>query len=100
MKYILVVWSKVGHDSEAWTGRTVYTHENLEYLYRPVPRYALDIQVRANHNAHIALTCAPRDTQPMIEIFLGGWENSASAIRYNKEKPDKVTVPQKWNEVV
>ncbi|XP_054278824.1 uncharacterized protein LOC128997238 isoform X1 [Macrosteles quadrilineatus] len=73
-------------------GETIYTHDTLEYAYRPVPRYSLDIHVRASHNAHIALTSAPRETSPMYEVFLGGWENSASAIRYNREKPDKVHV--------
>lgn len=72
-------------------GQTIFTHDTLEYVYRPVPRFSLDVHIRADHNAHIALTGAPQETRPMYEIFLGGWDNSASAIRYNQEKPDKVS---------
>lgn len=71
-------------------GSKISTHDNLEYTYRPAPRVALDIHVRCPHNAHIALTSGANDTSPMYEILLGGWDNTASVIRYNKEKPDKV----------
>ena len=75
-----------------YSDERIYTRDSLEYVYRPVPKLALDIHVRAAHNAHVALTNGPRDSQPMYEILLGGWENSASVIRYSKEKPDKVNI--------
>jgi len=31
-----------------------------------------------------------KESEPMIEVLLGGWKNTASAIRYNKQTPDKV----------
>lgn len=30
----------------------------------------------------------PNETQPLIEVFIGGWQNSKSIIRYNQTKPD------------
>ncbi|KDR23720.1 C3 and PZP-like alpha-2-macroglobulin domain-containing protein 8 [Zootermopsis nevadensis] len=73
-------------------GAEITTVDNLEYSYRPVPEGALHIEVRAPSNAHIALTSANHETEPMYEILLGGWENTASVIRYNRQKPDKVRV--------
>jgi hypothetical protein len=71
-------------------GAEITTVDNLQYSYRPVPEGALHIEVRAPSNAHIALTSANHETEPMYEILLGGWENTASVIRYNRQKPDKV----------
>lgn len=71
-------------------GAEITTVDNLQYTYRPVPVGALHIEVRAPSNAHIALTSANHETEPMYEILLGGWENTASVIRYNRQKPDKV----------
>ncbi|KAK7790439.1 hypothetical protein R5R35_009487 [Gryllus longicercus] len=79
--------------SGAWVldgGHEVQTADKLEYQFRPVPVGALEVFVRTPSNAHIALTKGPQETEPMYEIILGGWENSASVIRYNREKPDKV----------
>lgn len=71
-------------------GADVTTMDNLQYSYHPVPVGGLHIEVRAPSNAHIALTSANHETEPMYEILLGGWENTASVIRYNRQKPDKV----------
>jgi hypothetical protein len=71
-------------------GADIATADSLQYIYRPVPVGALHFDVRAPSNAHIALTSANHETEPMYEILLGGWENTASVIRYNQQKPDKV----------
>ncbi|XP_075215562.1 uncharacterized protein LOC142321402 isoform X1 [Lycorma delicatula] len=70
----------------------IHTPDNLEYSYRSILWGRLDVFVNAAHDAHIALTSGPNDTEPMYEIILGGWGNTASVIRYNKEKPDKAKV--------
>ena len=71
-------------------GADIATADSLQYIYRPVPSGSLHIEVRASSNAHIALTSANHETEPMYEVLLGGWENTASVIRYNRQKPDKV----------
>jgi hypothetical protein len=71
-------------------GADIATADSLQYIYRPVTSGSLNIEVRAPSNAHIALTSANHETEPMYELLLGGWENTASVIRYNRQKPDKV----------
>lgn len=44
--------------------------------------------MRAPNDAHLILSGEPNETRPTIEIFLGGWQNSKSVIRYNQTKPD------------
>lgn len=63
----------------------------LSYNFYPIQHGSLDVEVRTPHNAHISLTSGPKETEPMYEIILGGWENTSSVIRYNRTKPDKVT---------
>lgn len=41
-------------------------------------------QVKAAHDAHLALTSAGEETDPMLEIFIGAWEGAASAVRFKK----------------
>lgn len=48
----------------------------------------MQFRVRAPHDAHLILSGEPNETQPVIEVFIGGWGNSKSVIRYNKEKPE------------
>lgn len=71
-------------------GADIATADSLQYIYRPVASGSLHIEVRAPSNAHISLTSGNHETEPMYEIMLGGWENTASVIRYNRQKPDKV----------
>lgn len=70
-------------------GKELSTEDSLNYTFLPIFTGSLNFEVRAQHNAHIALTSCEADAPPMYEIFLGGWENSKCAIRFNKEKPDK-----------
>lgn len=55
-----------------------------------MPGAAVTVEVKAPSNAHIALTNAKGESSPMYEIMLGGWENTASVIRYDRKQPDKV----------
>ena len=55
-------------------------------------RDTLTFDVRCNNDAHIALLSGDAVGAPMIEVFIGGWSNSKSAIRLNQTKPDKEVV--------
>lgn len=70
----------------------VNTPDKLEYQFHPVSGGVFTFKVRAAHDAHLALTAAPAEGDPMYEIFIGGWENSKSVIRKNRQKPDVVEV--------
>nr|WCR32668.1 farnesoic acid O-methyltransferase isoform A [Pyrrhocoris apterus] len=69
-------------------GIDVETDNSMEYRFYPTQTQALKFSVRAPHDAHIAITPAPVEANPMYEIFIGGWNNSKCAIRRNREKPD------------
>lgn len=34
------------------------------------------------------MTGEPNETHPIVEVFIGGWQNSKSVIRYNQNKPE------------
>lgn len=71
------------------------TPDALEYQFYPFNNGIVQFRVRAAHDAHLILSGEPHETQPLIEIFIGGWKNTKSVIRYNKEKPevDEVDTP-------
>ena len=69
--------------------KEVQTADTTTYEYFPVHGGNLVMDIQAASNAHIALTSGPADEAPIYEIFLGGWDNTKSAIRLHKEKPDK-----------
>ncbi|XP_067001274.2 uncharacterized protein [Anabrus simplex] len=68
------------------------TEDKLEYTFHAVTAGSLHFKVRAANDAHIALTTGPAESDPMIEVFIGGWGNTKSVIRRNRTKPDKVEV--------
>lgn len=64
------------------------TPDALEYHFYPFNNGVVNFKIRAANDAHIALTGGPNETQPIIEIFIGGWGNTKSVIRNNKTKPE------------
>ncbi|XP_017886266.1 uncharacterized protein LOC108628686 isoform X2 [Ceratina calcarata] len=68
------------------------TRNELVYNFSNVRSGAVVIDVRAKSNAHVALSSKKGESSPMYEIILGGWENKASVIRYDRKQPDKVRV--------
>ncbi|XP_063991094.1 uncharacterized protein LOC135169750 isoform X1 [Diachasmimorpha longicaudata] len=72
--------------------KNLTTPNELKYTFHPVTSGCVIIDVKAKSNAHIALTRAKFETSPMYEVLLGGWDNTASVIRYDRKQPDKVRV--------
>ncbi|CAF4789213.1 unnamed protein product [Pieris macdunnoughi] len=70
----------------------VSTDDNLQYQFFPVSSGSVQFKVRTANDAHIALTMGPQESDPMYEIFIGGWGNAKSVIRRNRTKPDKVEI--------
>nr|UKF18818.1 farnesoic acid O-methyltransferase [Sogatella furcifera] len=68
------------------------TEDKLEYQFHEVSGGSLHFKVKAANDAHIALTTGPEESEPIYEIFIGGWSNAKSAIRKNKQKPDAALV--------
>lgn len=71
----------------------VNTPDKLEYQFHPASGGVFTFKVRAAHDAHLALVPSPSDSGPVYEVFIGGWENSKSVIRKDRQKPDVVEVP-------
>lgn len=63
------------------------TPDRLEYQFHPF-NGVLNFKVRTPNDAHIILAGNPNESYPVIEVFLGGWGNTKSIIRYNKTKPE------------
>lgn len=66
------------------------TPNKLQYKFHAVRSGSVVIDVKTKSNGHIALTDRKGESSPMYEIMLGGWENQASVIRYDRKQPDKV----------
>lgn len=66
----------------------VSTEDKLEYKFLPNSSGFLQFRVRAPNDAHLALTTAAAECDPMYEVFIGGWGNTKSVIRKNRSKPD------------
>lgn len=67
---------------------TLDTEDKLEYQFYPVSNGVVNFKVRAANDAHLALTSCPMESEPMLEVFIGGWKNTKSVIRKNRTKPD------------
>ncbi|CAD7078763.1 unnamed protein product [Hermetia illucens] len=68
------------------------TPDELVYKFYPVAGGVFNFKIRAPNDAHLALTSGPSESDPMLEVFLGGWGNTKSVIRRNRTKPDVVEV--------
>jgi hypothetical protein len=68
------------------------TEDKLEYSFMPNNSGHQQFRVRAPNDAHIALTSSASESDPMYEVFIGGWGNQKSVIRKNRSKPDVVEV--------
>lgn len=70
------------------------TADSKDYYFNEVPPNSvctLRFRVKTAHDAHICLaSSAAQDTEPILEIFLGWWDNKMSAIRKDRATTDKV----------
>lgn len=66
----------------------INTPDALQYQFYPFRNGIFQFRIRAPHDAHLILSGEPNETQPVIEVFIGGWQNSKSIIRYNQTKPE------------
>ncbi|KAK9731957.1 Protein of unknown function (DUF3421) [Popillia japonica] len=85
--YLLLVTTSLDH-SVNMAGIEIETPDKLEYQFIPNNTGFVQFRVRADHDAHIALTSSAAECDPMYEIFFGSWNNSKSIIRKNRTKPD------------
>ncbi|XP_025771639.1 C3 and PZP-like alpha-2-macroglobulin domain-containing protein 8 [Puma concolor] len=56
----------------------------FQYVQRPLWLTRFDVAVRAHNDARVALSAGPQDTAGMIEIVLGGHQNTRSWISTSK----------------
>lgn len=66
------------------------TQDKLDYTWFPAGTNGTVFRVKAAHDGHIALTSGEGESDPMLEVFIGGWKNTKSVIRRNRSKPDVV----------
>lgn len=64
------------------------TEDKLEYTWFPAGSDGVVFRIRASNDAHLALSSIEGETDPMLEVFIGGWKNTKSVIRKNRSKPD------------
>jgi hypothetical protein len=70
------------------------TSDSKEYYMCEVPSNSictLRFKVKTSNDAHVCLSSSgAQDAIPVVEIFIGGWENKMSAIRRDNAPPEKV----------
>ncbi|CRL00419.1 CLUMA_CG013685, isoform A [Clunio marinus] len=71
----------------------IETPNSVDYTWLPAGPEGIVFRVRAANDAHIALTSSEGLSNPMIEVFIGGWANSKSVIRKDQTKPDVFETP-------
>lgn len=69
------------------------TEDRLEYNFFPNSSGFVQFRIKAPNDAHLALSTAAAEVDPMYEIFIGGWGNTKSIIRKNRSKPDVAETP-------
>lgn len=57
---------------------------DCHYHFREAHGTSVTFSVQSSNDAHVALTPGAAVAAPMYEIFIGGWNNTKSAIRYTK----------------
>ncbi|CAB3359561.1 Hypothetical predicted protein [Cloeon dipterum] len=76
--------------------REFKTADSKDYYFNVVPTNStctLRFRVKTSNDAHICLSASgAQDSTPILEIFLGGWDNKMSAIRRDNAQPEKVKV--------
>ncbi|XP_013402650.1 C3 and PZP-like alpha-2-macroglobulin domain-containing protein 8 [Lingula anatina] len=65
---------------------------HFQYLKKPDFLTTFSFSVKARHSAHIALSAIPADNKQLLEIVLGGKENTLSWIAEGKQGAKYVTV--------
>lgn len=55
-----------------------------QYIQKPAWMTQFDVTVKAHNDAHLALSTGPRDTAEMVEIVIGGQQNTRTWIAVSK----------------
>lgn len=75
-------------------GEELQTADCLAYNFVALNQLggSMTVEFKGPSNCHIGLMSVRGEDRPLTEIILGGWDNTASVIRVNRETPDRVKV--------